>query len=320
MSKTKFVLCTLPERLVLPLINGQEFSGYQFTFRSSIRETIAIEDSSLKFQILWVGLNEKLTGELLGNLPDLETVMTSTTGTSHLDVEALNTRGLTLLSLKNKTHELTGVTPTPELAWGLFIASHRKILVADRLKHRTLSYRNLYFTSQISSLIIGIIGFGRVGQKISNYAESFGASTYYYDPEVVFESPRTKKTSLEWLVQNCDALFICASKESNDPILDRELVFRLKEKATLINTSRGSLVDEKAILEALKLGKIGGYATDVLQLEEILTHSSITEEDIALAVSQGLNLIVTPHIGGASEQALLTVNRLMLDQLLNRVT
>jgi len=320
MSKTKFVLCTLPERLVLPLINGQEFSGYQFTFRSSIRETIAIEDSSLKFQILWVGLNEKLTAELFGNLPELETVMTSTTGTSHIDVEALNTRGLTLLSLKNKTHELTGVTPTPELAWGLFIASHRKILVADRLKHHTLRYRNAGFTSQISSLKIGIIGFGRVGQKISNYAESFGASTYYYDPKVVFESPRTERTSLEWLVQNCDALFICASKESNNPILDRELVFRIKDKATLINTSRGSLVDEKAILEALKLGKIGGYATDVLQLEEILTHSSITEEDISLAVSQGLNLIVTPHIGGASEQALLTVNRLMLDQLLNRVT
>jgi len=72
-------------------------------------------------------------------------------------------------------------------------------------------------------------------------------------------------------------------------------------------------------LESLELGRIGGYATDVLQLEEISTNSSITEEDIKLAASQGLNLIVTPHIGGASEEALLTVNRLMLDQLLNRV-
>jgi phosphoglycerate dehydrogenase-like enzyme len=247
--------------------------------------------------------------------------MTSTTGTTHVDVEELNSRGITLLSLKDKTHELTGVTPTPELAWGLFISAHRRILLADRLKHRTSRHRNLYFSSQISSQKIGIIGFGRVGRKISNYAETFGATTYYHDLKVIDGVPKAKKKSLEWLVQNCDALFICASKDigSSGHILGRELVLRLKRKAVLINTSRGSLVDEKAILESLEQGRIGGYATDVLQLEEINTNSSITEEDIEWASSQGLNLIVTPHIGGASEEALLIVNGLMLDQLLNRM-
>jgi lactate dehydrogenase-like 2-hydroxyacid dehydrogenase len=113
---------------------------------------------------------------------------------------------------------------------------------------------------------------------------------------------------------------MCASRNSeiNGPILGRDLILRLKKETVLINTSRGSLVDERAILESLELGRISGYATDVLQLEEITTNSSITEEDIEWASAKGLNLIVTPHIGGASEEALLRVNGLMLDQILNR--
>lgn len=321
MSKRKLLLCTLPESFVAPLISNEECSSFEFVFCGSVTEAIADKESSSKYQILWVGLREKLTSNLLKNLPNLETVMTSTTGTTHIDVKELNERGIALLSLKDETHKLTGVTPTPELAWGLFIAAHRRIFVADRLKHYTSIHRDSYFASQISSQKIGIIGFGRIGQKISNYAETFGATTFYCDPKNRIGSSKAKKKSLEWLVQNCDALFMCASKngESSTQILGRELVLGLKRKAVLINISRGSLVDEKAILESLELGKIGGYATDVLQLEEISTNSSITEEDIKLAASQGLNLIVTPHIGGASEEALLTVNRLMLDQLLNRV-
>jgi len=268
-----------------------------------------------------VGLDEKLTSDVLNNLPKLETVMSSTTGTTHIDLAALNARGITLLSLKDKTSDLVNVTPTPELAWGLFIAAHRKILVADRLKHHTASYRNLYFSSQISNQKIGIIGFGRVGQKISNYAGAFGAMTYYCDPKVTIHVSSASKKSLEWLVENCDALFICASKigEVSNPLLGRELIFRLKKEAVLINCSRGSLVDERAILESLELGRIGGYATDVLQLEEIVTNSGITMEDLERATSRALNLIVTPHIGGASEDALLTVNRLMIDQLLKKI-
>lgn len=320
MSQTKSILCTLPERFVSPLIGKKEALKFRFTFRDSLRESIAQEDPSLQCQILWVGLKEKLTTDFLGNLPQLETVITSTTGTTHIDVEGLNARGIALLSLKDKTRELNEVTATPELAWGLFIAAHRKIIVTDRRKHRTSSYRDLYFASQISSQRVGIVGFGRIGQKISSYATSFGATTYYYDSKVKVESTKARMRPLEWLVENCDALFICASKENenNTPILGRDLVFRLRKESVLINIARGSLVDEKAILECLQLGRIRGYATDVLQLEEVVANSSITEDDLEWAVSRGLNLIVTPHIGGASDEALLAVNRLMLDQLSKR--
>lgn len=321
MNKVKNVVCTLPEELVAPMISEQELSKLNVNFVGTIEELCLNQVQSTNCEILWIGLQEKLTKQLLRRLPSLEIVMTSTTGTTHIEIEELHARRIALISLKDLTHKLVSITSTPELGWGLFIAAHRKIVLADRNKHHVTKYRELYFAPQISNQRIGIIGFGRIGQRISNYARAFEADTYYYDPKVANESFAAKFTSLEWIVENCDAIFVCASKNDavNEPILGRELVGKLKSNAILINVSRGSLLDEKAILESLERGRIRGYATDVLQIEETMKTSSISETDLMLAKSRGLNLIVTPHIGGASEQAIMSVNRLVLDQLWDRI-
>jgi lactate dehydrogenase-like 2-hydroxyacid dehydrogenase len=92
----------------------------------------------------------------------------------------------------------------------------------------------------------------------------------------------------------------------------------LKRGATLINVSRGGLVDEQEVISSLSKERISGYATDVLQIEETTNTRPIFLDEIRSSISAGRNLIVTPHLGGACFDALASVNRVILKRILEQ--
>lgn len=321
MRKKLRVLTNLPRIYVEPIPSN--LSGiFEFYYVSSIRQTdTLVEFDASSINVIWIGIGEIIDFETLEKFSNLEILATSTTGITHIDEKIFNRKRIKLISLKDEHDFLKSISATSELAWGLFIAARRKYLIADRKSHFSSDYRTSYFSNQIQGSSIGIIGFGRIGKHIAKYALAFGAKVSYSDLKETVDFDSVEKKSLHQICESSDAIFICASTNfaGSKPIFgDNEINF-LKEDVVLINVSRGSLVDEKAVLRALKQKRIAGYATDVLQIEEISTTSPISFEDIELSIREGLNLIVTPHLGGACSDALRLVNQRIMGKLISEM-
>jgi D-3-phosphoglycerate dehydrogenase len=284
---------------------------------SSIHDMEDLADLLPKVEVLWIGVHEKVDATIVRKFPKLKVLATSSTGLTHIDKESLSSGKISLVSLKNEREFLISITATSELAWGLFIAAHRRILIADRRGHFSSSNRNSYFSRQIKGMSIGIIGLGRIGSHVANYALAFGAKVSYTDIEEVVSPNSIKYQSLEDLCRGSDAIFVTSSTgfAGYEPILGAKEISWLKENVILVNVSRGGQVNETELLKALSKKEISGYATDVLQLEETTYSSSITLKDVEESVRRGDNLLVTPHIGGACDDALYAVNEFILEKI-----
>ena len=143
-------------------------------------------------------------------------------------------------------------------------------------------------------LTVGIIGYGRLGRMMARYCSSFGSKVLVCDPYC----RRVNKVGLKELFDKSDivSLHVHVTDETRH-MIDENLLGNLETPVYLINTSRGEIVDEKAIIAALESGKLLGYATDVLEDE----FGNIKNSD--LTKRQDLNIIITPHIAGMTKEA-----------------
>lgn len=285
---------------------------------SSISNMNGLDSLNLDIEVIWVGISENIENELLDRFPNLKVIATSSTGITHIDERIFDERQLKLISLRDERVFLNSITATAELAWGLFLTCHRKIVLADRNRHYTGEFRGAYFSNQIHGSTIGIIGLGRVGTQIAKFASAFGANVKFNDIVPVEHVETLVEVTLEELCKTSDAIFVCASVgfAGNAPILGEEQINLLKPGAILVNVGRGSLVDEQKVVSFLNQGKISGYATDVIQLDETTSQSAINISQISNSIESGNNLIVTPHIGGACVDSLNSVNSIILQKIL----
>lgn len=274
---------------------------------------------------IWTFLQPSISRELVTRYPNLKFVATSTTGVSHIDLDALRDNGIKLLTLGDAKEQIESITSTPELTWMLVLAVWRKVLhnlLADdsdsieRLRYSSMS-------SQLSGKTIGILGFGRIGKRIAKYAEAFGLRILVNDPFVdqsqLSDSQDIKYVDKDSLLSESDVIVICASvKDSNKIIGKREILF-IKDSAIIINTARGCLWDEASVTEALVEGKISGVGVDVYQFEE-LGESSPTQPSPLLKLSPNeFNIIRTAHVGGACKDSIDKVVDVTLKQITTEI-
>ena len=157
---------------------------------------------------------------------------------------------------------------------------------------------------QIDRFTLGIIGFGRVGKNINSQLKSSVNKILFYDNKAVnFPNKQRnleRSASLDDLLSNSDAIFICAKEQLNgESLINKHNIKNLKQGSYIINTSRGSLLEFDACYKALIEGRIAGLALDVFEGEEsgILPKKSILESIYTH------NLIITPHIAGNTKEA-----------------
>jgi len=144
---------------------------------------------------------------------------------------------------------------------------------------------------QIKDLTIGIVGYGRLGKMMHNFCSAFNAKCIIYDPHVV----NIGCDSLSDLVSKSDVISLHVHvTDETKYMFNKELLGKLKKNSYIINTSRGEIVDERAIVKSLDSGNLAGYATDVIENE----FDNINNSPIVKAMRQGKNVIVTPHVGG----------------------
>jgi D-3-phosphoglycerate dehydrogenase len=156
----------------------------------------------------------------------------------------------------------------------------------------------------LSAMTLGIVGLGRLGSLVASYGSAFGMKVYYYSPNSVNSNYERCETLME-LAEKSDIVSLHAHyTPETEGLVNKEFFEAMKQGSFIVNTARGKLIDEKALLEALERGVIGGATLDVLADEyEPDFELKLKENPLIKYANSHDNLILTPHCGGATIDA-----------------
>jgi glycerate dehydrogenase len=238
-----------------------------------------------------------LSAELLHQLPDLRYVGVLATGTNVIDLEAAASRGIVVTNVPGYS-----TASVAQLAFGLLlelalhVGAHSDGVRAGRWSRSPdFSYADFPLI-ELDGLTLGIVGFGRIGQRVATLARSFGMNVLIHtrtQREPVGAGVRF--VELDTLFRESDMVSLhCPLTEATRGLVDANRLALMKPTAFLINTSRGPLINEAALADALNAGRIAGAAVDVLSVEP-------PPETHPLLAAR--NCLVTPHIGWATAAA-----------------
>ena len=233
------------------------------------------------------------------HFPNLKTIFTASTGTLHIDVDYFTKTGIEIVSLKHDQHILKEIPSTAELALALTLLGLRHIPTAmDSVRNGEWDYWT-FLGKQIKDTVFGVIGLGRLGKIYANAISNLGGKIIYYDPYVISGTTHfTKANSIEQIMSTCEVISLHIHPTLNPIINQNALKFAGCREVVLVNTSRGEVVDEKAVLSLLETNKHFIYATDVLSREYDLDKNQLLE---AFKSNRFPNqLFVTPHLGGST--------------------
>jgi D-3-phosphoglycerate dehydrogenase / 2-oxoglutarate reductase len=223
--------------------------------------------------------------ELLAQLPALRVVGTATVGFDHIDVDAADRRGVAVVSVPDYcTEEVADHT------LALLYALLRGIVELDRSVGRgTWNAKAAGALRTLAGMRVGIVGLGRIGNAVASRLIALNAEVWATDVLPVAR-PDVRFVELDELLAECDAvtLHVPLTKETRG-LIGRNEIASMRAGALLVNTSRGGVVDVGSVLQALRSGKLGGAALDVLP-----------QEPPPMAPIAP-NLVVTPHAAYYSE-------------------
>jgi len=253
--------------------------------------------------------------EFLEVFPSVKCICTASTGTVHIDMALMKKNNVHVICIKNERDVLEQITSTADLALTLSLMGIRQIIPAiEDVGLGGWDYEK-FIGKQFNELEVGVIGLGRLGLMYSRYMATLGACVRYYDPFVENNDfIRVDDVNELFAVSNLVSIHIHATAKNFGFINESNLSAR-KQDLVLVNTSRGEVVDEEAIINRLKHDEKFIYATDVLIGEIHGVHKNpIFERRLDLK-----NLILTPHIGGMSSGAQFLAYNRAVDLLENFV-
>lgn len=237
------------------------------------------------------------------------------TGADHIDRAAAAALGIEVVSVAGHPG-LREITATPEHAFGLMLALLRNTVPAHLSVLRGEWNRDAHFGRQLKGSAVGVVGLGRTGRAFAGMAEAFGARVAYFDP-FVREARYTRCNSLEELARTSDVAAVHAVLDADTRgLLGAAFFAALKPGAFLVNTARGALVDEAELLRALASGRLAGAALDTI-CDEPDRGAALASPLLDYARTHA-NLLLTPHIGGATPESIRTVEELLAAVLVRK--
>lgn len=231
-------------------------------------------------------------------------IATATTGLNHVDLDAARQRGIAVLSLKGELEFLRTVTATAEHTWGLLLALIRHLPEAVADTREGNWRRDLFRGIDLSGRTLGIVGLGRIGTIVARYADAFGMTVLAAEPKLEqgwTEDQRVEIMPLEPLLRASDIITLHVDYSAATHGLIGTAAFdAMKPGALLVNTSRGAVIDQTALLDSLESGKLGGAALDVIAEEDDSKDEAKRHSPLIAYAREHPNLLITPHIGGAT--------------------
>ncbi|MCS7386417.1 MAG: D-2-hydroxyacid dehydrogenase [archaeon GB-1867-005] len=248
------------------------------------------------YDVLIVRSRTKVTREIINAAENLKVIGRAGVGLDNIDLKAAEEKGIKVFSSPEASS-----TSVAELVFGLLLALYRKIAFCDRSMKEGKWVKRKALGFQLQGKTLGIIGLGRIGREVAARAKAFGMRVVYYDirraPPEVEKALEAEFRSMDEVLTASDIITIHVplTPGTYHLIGEKELSL-LKPTAVIVNTSRGAVVDTKALLEALKSGKLLGACLDVFENEP-------PKEPWELELIKLPNVVATPHIGAMTVEA-----------------
>jgi D-3-phosphoglycerate dehydrogenase len=234
-----------------------------------------------------------LTRALIEGAPRLRVIGRAGVGVDNIDIDAATERGVAVLNAPSGN-----TTSAAELTFALLLSLARRIPAADRSMRSGEWDRTSFRGMELHGKTLGLVGAGRIGAEVARRARAFGLRVVAYDPYLSDERADTLGlvvAPLDHVLEEADILSLHVPlTEATENLIDAGALARMKPGAFLINASRGGVVDEAALVDALRAGRLGGAALDVFADEPPAT-------DHPLRGMEGV--VLTPHLGAATREA-----------------
>lgn len=253
-----------------------------------------------KYDAVWIRLGHRVDARVLRHARRCRVIACAVTGLDHIDLDACAERGIQVLSLRGEREFLREVRATAEHTVGLTLALIRRTVTAATSVNAGEWDRDKFRGTELYCKTAGIVGVGRLGSIVGGYFAALGMDVLGID-DGPFEDPTiTAAASLDDLLARADvvSLHVPLAPETEHLISAQELA-TMKPTAVLINTSRGGVVDDVALVQALRNESIAGAALDVVASEPDVG----VNHPLVRYAREHDNLILTPHIGGNTHES-----------------
>jgi glycerate dehydrogenase len=247
----------------------------------------------------------RITAQTFNDCPELRFIAVTATGLNNIDLEAALAAGV---PVANVTHYATGSLVQHTFSLMLALATRLPAYAADvrnGLWHKSPNFCLMHHPiMELEGKTLGIVGFGDLGQAVAQAARVFGMDVIvarrpgqHEDCSTPAGIPTVERVDFDLMLQRADVVSLhCLLSEQTRHLLSAPQFARMKRSALLINTARGGLIDEQALADALKAGRIAGAGLDVVSVEPPVPGNPLLDEAVP-------NLIITPHCAWASREA-----------------
>ena len=261
-------------------------------FDVDVEEEAPLDEIIDRYDAIVIRSATKLTRELIERGSRLKVIGRAGVGVDNVDVDAATRRGIVVANAPEST-----VVSAAEQTIGLLVALARNIPQAHAALKEGRWERSRWGGIELAGKTLGVVGFGRIGQQVARRAVGLGMNVIAYDPFV--GGDRFRDLGVE-RVDTVDEVLAAADvvtlhsplTDDTRRLIDREAIERMKDGARLVNAARGALVDEDALLEAIRSGKLAGAALDVFSREPY--DGPLLELD---------EVVVTPHLAASTDEA-----------------
>lgn len=251
----------------------------------------------------------RLSEDVLAQLPKLKLIAVAATGTDVIDAKACADRNIAITNVRGyAVHSL------PEHVFAMILALRRNLRLHQAAVDAGRWSRSEHFCvfsgsmHDLSGSTLGLLGFGALGRSVATLGLAFGMKVIAFD-HYQFQDANVGSASLDEVLAKSDVLSLhLPLTPSTRNVINKRKLAQMKPSAILINTARGGLVDEQALADALRAGDIAGAGIDVLSTEP-------PAADNPLISLSSLNLILTPHVAWASDEAMQALADQMIDNI-----
>ena len=240
----------------------------------------------------------RIDAEILKRAPRMQVIVTATSGFDHIDLEETKKWGITVMHTPE-----ANVVSASEHTWHLILAAHRKFAKFDSAITLGDWRREILVGTELNGKTLGVIGLGRIGKSVARIASAFGMNVVSYDPyieDLEFKQANVSRVSYEELLKHSDVIsFHVPKTKLTYKMLKRSQLEFINRGSVVINCSRGDVIDEADLLEALEKGWVSVAGLDVFEKEPIQKGSRIHE----FKNKYPDKLILTPHVGAQTSEA-----------------
>lgn len=302
------ILINEPKEFPLAALDGLRRLG---------RVHLAGEDfDPLSIEVIFVRLAERLDARLTQRYPRLRFIVSPTTGLNHIDQAHFASCGVEILSLRGRTAFLDGIRATAEHTVALVLSLLRRVPQAARHTRAGGWDRYPFKGTELHGRRVLLLGYGRIGRQMAPLYAAFGCHVRAHDVDPA-KVPKHLQCEYPAVLEQTDLLSIHVNlSEHTVGLVDHVMLSRLPPHALVVNTARGEVLDQAALLQMLNEGRLAGAALDVLHGEP--TPFDVESAALVKAIDEG-RLLLTPHIGGFTQESLDKVEIHMAEVLSERL-